>query len=173
MPRARSRYGRRIGNLVNTIALAQILASADVTVDFDPTFLVQVVLFAAFFLVLKPLLFDPLLRVFEEREKRTEGAKKEAREMDLEAGDIGAKYEVELERVRRIAGAEREKLRQEVSRLESQIMTEARAEAAQILETGKAKIAEEVAVLRADLEKQVPVLAADIASRMLGREVSS
>lgn len=157
--------------LVKPLAFAQLFASADVVVDFDPTFLVQLVLFAAFFLVLKPLLFEPLLRVFEEREKRTEGAKKEAREMDLKAGDIGARYEAELEKVRRAAGLEREKVRQEVARLEAQIMAEARAETTRILEEGKKKIEAEIATLRSDVDKQIPELAGQIASRVLGREV--
>lgn len=157
--------------LVNTLAFAQLFASADVVVDFDPTFLVQLVLFAAFFLVLKPLLFEPLLRVFEEREKRTEGAKKEAREMDLKAGDIGARYEAELEKVRRAAGLEREKVRQEVARLEARIMAEARAESTRIIDDGKKKIEAEVATLRSDIDKQIPELAAQIATRVLGREV--
>lgn len=157
--------------LVNTLAFAQLFASADVVVDFDPTFLVQLVLFAAFFLVLKPLLFEPLLRVFEEREKRTEGAKKEAREMDLKAGDIGARYEAELEKVRRAAGLEREKVRHEVARLEARIMAEARAESTRIIDDGKKKIEAEVATLRSDIDKQIPELAAQIATRVLGREV--
>lgn len=157
--------------LVKPLAFAQLFASADVVVDFDPTFLVQLVLFAAFFLVLKPLLFEPLLRVFEEREKRTEGAKKEAREMDLKAGDIGARYEAELEKVRRAAGLEREKVLQEVARLEAQIMAEARAETTRILEEGKKKIEAEIATLRSDVDKQIPELAGQIASRVLGREV--
>jgi F-type H+-transporting ATPase subunit b len=157
--------------LVKPLAFAQLFASADVVVDFDPTFLVQLVLFAAFFLVLKPLLFEPLLRVFEEREKRTDGAKKEAREMDLKAGDIGARYEAELEKVRRAAGLEREKVRQEVARLEAQIMAEARAETTRILDEGKKKIEAEIATLRSDVDQQIPELAGQIASRVLGREV--
>lgn len=157
--------------LVKPLAFAQLFASADVVVDFDPTFLVQLVLFAAFFLVLKPLLFEPLLRVFEEREKRTDGAKKEAREMDLKAGDIGARYEAELEKVRRAAGLEREKVRQEVARLEAKIMAEARAETTRILDEGKKKIEAEIATLRSDVDQQIPELAGQIASRVLGREV--
>jgi F-type H+-transporting ATPase subunit b len=95
-------------------ALPHLLASA-ISVDFDLTFLAQFVLFTAFITVLKPLLFDPLLKVFEEREKRTEGAKMEAREMDLEAGELLTRYEAALERVRQEAGRDREKRRGEAA----------------------------------------------------------
>lgn len=140
--------------------------------DFDLTFLAQFVLFTAFITVLKPLLFDPLLKVFEERERRTEGAKHEARKMDERAGELLTKYEAELEKVRREAGVERERLRVETAKLEAQIMAEARAETAKILDAGKARIAAEVEQLRKELQRTQPELAAQIASRMLGREVA-
>lgn len=155
------------------LAHAKLFASADVLVDVDLTFLAQFVLFATFVVTLKPLLFEPLMRVFEEREKRTEGAKAEARDMDERAGELLTKYEAELEKVRRIAAAEREKLRAETARLEARIMAEARAEAARVLEEGKLRIAGEVAALRKELVAGQPALAAQIASRVLGREVAS
>jgi F-type H+-transporting ATPase subunit b len=152
-------------------ALPHLLASA-ISVDFDLTFLAQFVLFTAFITVLKPLLFDPLLKVFEERERRTEGAKKEAREMDAEAGELLTRYEAALERVRQEAGRDREKRRGEAAALEAKIMAEARAEAARILEIGKARIAADVAELEKELRRARPELASQIASRILDREVS-
>lgn len=153
-------------------SLAPLFASSAINVDADLSFVAQFVLFAAFLVVMKPMLFDPLLRVFEEREKRTEGAKKEAREMDERAGELLGRYEKELEKVRTEANAEREKLRTETARLEARIMAEAREETAKILEAGEKRVAAEVAVLRKELEASRPELAAAIASRILDREVS-
>ena len=152
-------------------ALPHLLASA-ISVDFDLTFLAQFVLFTAFITVLKPLLFDPLLKVFEEREKRTEGAKVEARKMDAQAGELRVSYEAALEKVRHDAGRDREKLRGEAAALEAKIMAEARTESATILEVGKARIAADVAALKKELDMARPELAAQIASRILDREVS-
>ena len=147
-------------------------AGSEVSVDFDLTFVAQFLLFATFVQLMRPLLFQPLLRVFEERERRTEGEKRRAREMDEKAGEYYGRYEAKLEEVRRVAGLERERLRAETAKLEAQIMAEARAEAAQILETGKAKIAAEVGDLRRELERVKPALAAEIATKVLGREVT-
>lgn len=155
---------------VNHLVSTKLFASA-INVDFDATFIAQFILFATFIVVLRPLLFDPLLRVFEEREKRTEGAKEDARAMDAKAGELLMKYEAELEKVRREANQERETLRREAKDLETKIMTEARTEAARILETGKARIAAEVEQMRKELKDAQPALAAEIASRVLGREV--
>ncbi len=155
---------------MNHIASAKIFASA-INVDFDLTFLAQFVLFTLFIVVLRPLLFDPLLRVFEEREKRTEGAKQEARDMDAKAGELLTRYEAELDKVRREAGVERERFRKEAKDLETQIMAKARAETAQIIESGKARIGREVEQMKKELSDGKPALAAEIASRVLGREV--
>ena len=61
-----------------------LLAAAPqaINVDVDLTFLVQLVLFVGLTLVLKPMLFDPMLKLFEEREKRIDGAKLQARKID-------------------------------------------------------------------------------------------
>jgi len=150
----------------------QLFASA-IQLEISAVFVAQFVLFGLFVSLLKPLLFDPLLRVFEERERRTEGAKAEARAMDEEAGALLQRYEAELARVRREAGVERERLRAETGKLEAKIMAEARAETAVILSNGKARIAAEVAQLRQELEAQKPALAAQIAGRILDREVAS
>lgn len=153
--------------------LVPLFASGDITVDVDLSFVAQCLLFTTFVVLLKPLLFDPLLKVFEERERRTEGAKVEARHMDERAGELLKKYEAELDTVRREAARERETLRAETARLEAKIMAEARAEAAEVLEAGKAKIRLEMQTLREELVRQRPELAAEIASRILGREVQS
>lgn len=158
--------------MTGALSISRLFASgADIVVDFDLTFLAQCVLFTFFVVLLKPLLFDPLMKVFEEREKRTEGAKEEARDMDRVAGDLLTKYEAELEKIRREASREREELRAETAKLEAKIMAEARAETAAILETGKVKIAAEMEALRRELAAATPALAAEIASKVLGREV--
>jgi F-type H+-transporting ATPase subunit b len=152
-------------------SLHSALFASPITLDADLSFLAQFALFTLFVALLKPLLFDPLLRVFEERERRTVGAKKEARAMDAEAGELLTRYEAELQRVRSEAGVERERLRSDAARLEAKIMSEAREESARILETGKERVAREVTELRRELEAMQPELAGQIASKLLEREV--
>jgi F-type H+-transporting ATPase subunit b len=158
---------------LSTVDAAASLLSAGgaVNLDFDLTVLGQMVIFAVFVTVLKPVLFDPLLKLFEERERRTEGAKLLARRMDERAGELLKRYETELEAVRRLATEEREKLRAEGAQLEAKILAEARAETAKIIEDGKAKIAREATVIRKELLIKSSELAREIAGRVLGREI--
>ena len=167
------------GAIADTLSLTNLTRQADglraaggVDVDINWTFAAQVVLFVLLFLALKPLLFDPMLRLFEERERRIEGAKNEAREMYKIADEKIAKYEEELVGVKRSAGEERDKLRAEGQRREQAILSKVRAETNALLEEGKAKIAKDGDALRKELEATSQQLAREIASRVLGREVS-
>jgi F-type H+-transporting ATPase subunit b len=142
-----------------------------VNIDFDLTFLGQMVVFAALIVALKPLLFDPVLKLFEEREKRTDGAKTAAREMQEKAGQLLRKYETELEQVHRVAAEERDRIRAEAVRAEAEQMNEARTVAAKIVDDGRSRIEEEIHSIRFELGRDSERLARDIASRVLGREV--
>jgi F-type H+-transporting ATPase subunit b len=146
--------------------------ASTITVDFDATFIAQFILFTAFILVLRPLLFEPLLKVFAERARRTDGAREKARNMDAKAGELAQRYDAELDKVRVEANQERERLRREAKEAEAKIMAEARTDVARILEGGKARINAEVDQMKKDMAEAQPVHAADIASRILGREVS-
>jgi F-type H+-transporting ATPase subunit b len=143
-----------------------------VNIDFDLTFVGQMVIFSALIIVLKPLLYDPVLALFAEREKRTDGAKADARAMQEKAGELLRKWEAEVEKVQRVAAEERDKTRAETARLEAETMAEARKMSAKIVEEGRVKIAEEIRATRVDLGRSSAVLARDIATRVLGREVN-
>lgn len=145
---------------------------AAVTVDLDRSVLIQVVLFSVLIVLLKPLLFDPMLRVFALREERTEGARAEARAKQERAADILANYEKELAKIRLVAAEEREKVRSETAKLESRILDEAHQASGQILEEGRARVSSEREAIRGELAKESRSIAADIARQVLGREVS-
>src|SRR5690606_19083742 len=118
-------------------ALPLLASGSAVNVDFDALFVVQMLMFIALVVVLKPLLFDPVLRVFEERELRTDGAREEARNMQRKAGELLVQYEAELRRVGEVAAKERDRIRAETAKLEAQILSEAREATARTIEHGR------------------------------------
>ncbi|GMV13398.1 MAG: hypothetical protein AMXMBFR56_16220 [Polyangiaceae bacterium] len=146
--------------------------SGGISIDFDKTFVLQMCIFVVLILVLKPLLFDPVLKVFEEREKRTDGARAEARTMQEEAGQLLRRYEAELEKIHRVAAEERDHLRAETTKLEAEILREARAVSTRVVEDGRKKIEAEIGAIRVDLGRQTEQIAGAVATRVLGREVS-
>jgi len=137
-----------------------------VPLDFDRTVLLQIVVFTFLIVVLKPLLFDPVLKVFSLREARTEGARATARELQEKAGELLQRYEKELERVHQVAAEERETLRSETAKLEAQILNEAREVTTRLVEDGRRKIETEVNRIRFDLGKESERVAQMIVERV-------
>ena len=142
-----------------------------VEVDFDLTALGQVVLFLILLVVLKPLLFDPMLRLFEERERRIDGAKLMARKIDEKSAGAQTKYEVEMQKARASANAERESLRAEGVKVENEILARVRTTTARTLEEGRRRLQGEMQSARGALQAESATLAKELAGRVLGREV--
>lgn len=152
---------------------APLLSGGGIEVDISPTLMaIQFGVITTLVVVLKPLLFDPLLAVLEEREKRVDGARAEARKMDDEAAELLLKYEGEIQKVHRVAAEERDKVRSAAQKVEAAEMSEARAEAQAIVERGRAHLSSERERVLGELAKSELELSRQIAGRVLGREVS-
>jgi F-type H+-transporting ATPase subunit b len=146
-----------------------VAASGGVSLDFDNTVILQALLFTLLILILKPLLLDPMLRIFALREEKTEGERAAARELQERAVRLLEQYEVELGRVAEVATRERERMRAETSKLETQIMREARDATTLIIEEGRRRIESEVNAIRFQLGKESERASELIVERVLGR----
>jgi F-type H+-transporting ATPase subunit b len=158
--------------LAATTAASAVSAVPEaITVDLDLTFVIQVILFVGLTLVLKPVLFDPMLKLFEERERRIDGAKLQARHIDEQSVTALSKYETEMAKARAVANSEREKLRAEAAKRENEILSQVRQTTTRLIEDGKRRTQEEAQRARAGLRASVSGLAGDLATKALGREV--
>jgi F-type H+-transporting ATPase subunit b len=151
----------------------KLFASGAVNLDLDATAVAQFILFTAFVVLMKDLIFDPLLKVFDERERRTAGAVDDARDLDERAIELKGRLDARMDEVRREAAADRERTRAKLKELEAETMTAARAAATSKLDTGLGAVEAEASAIRKDLEGRRATLASEIASRVLGREVQS
>jgi F-type H+-transporting ATPase subunit b len=141
------------------------------TFDFDLSFLLQMLVFASLIVVLRPLLFDPVLRVFEEREKRTDGARQSARQMQEEAGALLSRYEQELAKVHEVARQERDRARGDTARMEAELLGQARQSANEIVEQGRQRIDRERRQIQFGLGQESERLARTVAEAVLGRSL--
>ena len=147
------------------------LLSEGSIIDLDGTIWIQLALFAVAFFVFRPLIFRPMVALFEARENAIEGSKLEALRLQDEASAESEEFEVEMRRIRLQAGEERDRLRNEGKRLERAVLDRVREETGKQLAEADAKLAKEASRLRAEIDQSVPVLARQIASKMLNREV--
>lgn len=149
-------------------------AAGAVEVDVNPTLvLMQLGVVTVLMLVLKPFLFDPLLAVFERRERMVEGTQHEARKLDDEAADIKLEVDGQLSRVTAAATEERDRVRVQAATRDAEVLSKTRAEVTQILDQGRRELALQEAALDASLRAGQGELASDVVTRVLGREVAS
>jgi F-type H+-transporting ATPase subunit b len=147
------------------------LLSEGSIIDLDGTIWIQLGLFAIAFLVFRPLIFRPMIALFEARENAIEGSKLEALRLQDEASAESEEFEVEMRRLRLQAGEERDRLRAEGKRLERAVLDRVRHETDKQLADADSKLGTEAAKLRADIDRSIPALARQIATKMLNREI--
>jgi F-type H+-transporting ATPase subunit b len=147
------------------------LLSEGSIIDLDGTIWIQLGLFAVAFFLSRPLIFRPMVALFEARENAIEGAKIEALRLQDEAAAESEEFEAEMRRLRLQAGEERDRLRAEGKRLERAVLERVRQETDKQLAEADTRLVSEEARLRADIDGSVPALARQIASKMLNREV--
>jgi F-type H+-transporting ATPase subunit b len=148
------------------------LAEGAVNVDLDASFLVQVVIFLVLLAILKPLLFDPMLKLFEEREKRIEGTRREAAKEDKRSAEALAKYEAILAKAREAGNTESASIRGEGTKRETALLSEVRAQVTATLEEGRGGIAAAKRDASVRLGAEAQTLGREIAAKVLGRQVS-
>ena len=89
------------------------LLSEGSIIDLDGTIWIQLGLFAVAFFVFRPLIFRPMVALFEAREQAIEGSKLEALRLQDEASAESEEFDVEMRGLRLRAGEERDRLRAE------------------------------------------------------------
>ena len=158
---------------VSTSDFAGNLSEGGVNVDLDLSLFVQLGFFLVLLLVLKPVLFDPMMQLFEEREKRIEGTRHEATKVDEKSAKAKAKADAIVAKGRDAGALERDALRAEGIKREAELMSQVRAQSTETLEKGRSQIAEEATSARKELRDAAGTLGREMATRVLGREVAS
>lgn len=148
------------------------LSSAPI-LDVDGTLFLYIGVFFVLFFFLRAIVFRPVMALFDEREKATVGAREEAKQLERTAEDKLHAFETEMTKVRSEAGAERDRLRAEGTRLERTLTDKVRNESDQLVRDAEQRMNDEAAKIRADIHKGSPELARQIAEKLLGREVRS
>jgi F-type H+-transporting ATPase subunit b len=147
------------------------LLSEGSIIDLDGTIWIQLVLFGIAFFILRPLVFRPMVALFEARENAIEGSKLEALRLQDEAAAESEEFDEEMRRLRLQAGEERDRLRAEGKHLERAVLDRVREETGKQLTQAEEKLAAEASKLRAEMKSTIPTLAQQIASKLLNREV--
>lgn len=160
-----------IGFIVFTADLAHAAGGA-LEIFPDKRIFIQIALFALLIAPINKILFQPVMRVLEERREQIEGARARAETMQAEADGVLKDYETALRGAREQVEDER-KIRVEAARDERIRLTGvARAGAEERVTTARSEVAGALEEARTQMKREAHELARDAASRVLGRELS-
>jgi F-type H+-transporting ATPase subunit b len=142
-------------------------------IDLDGTVFVQLAMFFVAFGVLHALVFKPMLALLEAREEAIDGAREQAKHLEVEVREKQTAFEAELRKVQQASSEERDRLRGEGQELERNLLERVRIETQKSINDAKAALDTEAQVARQRLSAERAQTARDIASKVLGREVQT
>lgn len=155
---------------VGLLAPGAAHASGALNIIPEPWKVVQLlVLFLILVPVLNAFLFQPLLRVLEEREHRIEGARTRARELSAQASALLARHDDALRQAREVAHGEQVQIVEQARGSHRATVGEARLAAEREVASARAELTRAADDVRASLGAEAEPLAREIAVRLLGR----
>jgi len=128
-----------------------------------PTVLIVLV----FYGVMRTLFFVPLMKVMDEREARTAGARKAAESAQIASANKAKQYQDALKQARAKVYAEQEDARKKLLNDRAEALKEARSKSAGHVASAKERVAREFDAAKQDIESSVSQLAAEIAQRVI------
>ncbi len=137
--------------------------------ELNATLLVQAVIILALMAWLTPMLFGPLLKVFDERERRIHGAAEEARKQLGSAGEKSALVEQKTKEAQADARVILTTLRDQAKAKEQQLLDDARDAANVRLAEARTELSGAADAARRSLKDDAKGIADDIVKKVLGR----
>ncbi len=141
-------------------------------ISLDISILYQIILFIVLGLILNKILFQPYLRLLEERERRTIGAEHDSADLEHEGARLRAQYEGKIAQAQTAAYAAKDAILQEARQQREKILGQARAEAASKLEQARREIALALEKEKALAAAEAATVAGEMVSKVLGRKVA-
>ena len=120
-----------------------------------------------FYGVMRTLFFVPLMKVMDERETRTIGARKAAESAQTAAADKVKQYQDALKQARAKVYAEQEDARKKLLNDRADALKEARGKATGHVASAKERVAREFETAKRDVESSIAQLATEIAQRVI------
>lgn len=135
--------------------------------DFEIWFFVLIGVFLATFVALNSLLFQPMLKVFKEREDSIDGARDEAQEMQAKATDRLDALKRDLMAAARDARAKLDELREEGATQQKNQMGASSKEALGLVEAARTEMKAESEKARTRLRADVEQFSDEIVNKLL------
>ena len=140
-------------------------------ISINLTLLVQMGVFLTVLVILNRLLFQPILETFDERTRRVEDAKTQARALEAETAKQVAVYQGQLKEARSEGERLREAMRKTASAESERLVRQTREETGDMLGELRERIAREYVEAFSTLKVEAREMAREVAVQVLGRPV--
>jgi len=140
-------------------------------IHLDHSIVYQIVLFVVLWLILNKLLFQPYLRLLEERENQTTGAQHDSVDLEHEGAKLKAQFDEKMAQGQASGYAAKEAINRDARQQREKILGQARDEATRTLEQVRAEVATAMVQEKRLATAEVSVVAADMVNKILGRRV--
>jgi F-type H+-transporting ATPase subunit b len=138
----------------------------------NPGYLIsQVVNFALLLILLRMVLYRPILDMLDKRKKRIQQDLDDADSAKKEADRIQAEYQTKMDEVRKEGQETVSQAVQQGEKLKEEILAQARQEAAEIIAKGQAELEYERKQAMGEMRGQVVDLAIQAASKVVGESL--
>lgn len=142
-------------------------------VDFDATFIAQIVNFIILLFILAKFAYKPLLKVLDARRERVANDLETAEKTRVEAEELKAQYSKKLAEARSEATAIVEKANKIGQKVHDDFVAQAQAEKEQLMTSAKQTIENEKQQALTDVRTQVINLATEIAGKVVDQKLNS
>ena len=140
-------------------------------IHLDQSIIYQVVLFVVLWLILNKLLFQPYLRLLEEREHKTTGAQHDSVGLEHEGAKLKARFDEKMAQGQAAGYAAKEAINQDARQQREKILGQARDDASRTLEQVRQEVATAMEQEKQLAAAEVSAVAADMVNKVLGRKV--
>jgi F-type H+-transporting ATPase subunit b len=141
-------------------------------ISLDYSVVYQIILFLVLWVVLSKILFQPYLRLLEEREHKTTGAQHDSLDLEHEGARLRAQYEEKIAQAQAAGYATKETILQQARRERERVLTQAREEAMKLLQGVRLEVESQMQKERQFAATEAGILAQEMVNKILGRKVA-
>lgn len=141
-------------------------------ISLDISILYQAVLFVLLWLVLNKVLFQPYLKLLEEREHKTIGAQHDSADLEREGAQLRTQYQEKIAQAQSAGYAAKDAILQAAREEREKLLGQARQEAGNYLDRMRQEIAGAMERERPIAGAEAAAVAADMVNKVLGRKVA-
>jgi F-type H+-transporting ATPase subunit b len=141
-------------------------------ISLDISIVYQAILFVILWLVLNKILFQPYLKLLEEREHKTTGAEQDSDDLERQGAQLRAQYQEKIAEAQSAGYAAKDAIVRAAREERERVLGRARQEAANYLERVRQEIAAAVEREKRLASAEAAAVAADMVSKVLGRKVA-